>query len=860
MASIQPHSFLATYASTANDEMLASHGEVYPHWRDFISYLEQLGSGGAQQQQQDVRRLLQENGVTYNVYGAPDGYQRPWPLDMAPLILSEENWRTIEAGVIQRAELLNFVFTDLYGPQRLIKEGLLPLELIYRDVGFLRPCHNVQLPAERQLVLYAADLARGPDGRMWVVSDRTQAPSGAGYALENRTILAQLQSNLFRDGRVRRLSGFFREVQLRLSQLAPQHHDAPRVVLMTPGPRNETYFEHAYLAAYLGYTLVQGDDLSVSQGNVALKTLSGLRPVDAILRRVDDTFCDPLELRADSWLGVAGLLESVRRKRVAVVNPLGSGVLENPGLMPFLATIARHVLNEDLILPMTATWWCGQPKEREHVLANLEQLVIRQCDGSYPRPILGAQLSQADLENLRARIRAQPHRYVGQEQLAYSTAPALVNNRLEPRHTVLRAFALGRKDDYTVMPGGLTRSAAAANELVVSTSTGAASKDTWILTSEPEHYVSLWQNQADRAIEALHSTESLPSRAAENLFWVGRYAERAETTARLLRTIFDCFIGDEAPKQPVEQLALQHLLVALTQITMTYPGFVAEGAKARLRRPYTELLSVTLEGTRAGTLHADLNSMVNTAYVVRNLWSTDSWRVMQEIDRIWSTLQEELLGEKKRFDLNLLRRELNRLITQMMALAGLNSESMTHNAGWLLLDTGRRLERAVRSVALIRSVLVVAKEPVVEQLLLEATLKTTENIITYRRRYRAHLQLRTVLDLLMHDERNPRSLIWQLNRLQEHLAQLPRAKVDYQLSPEEQIILRASTQLQLADPSQLIVQKEASLVRQELEEMMADLSFQLSELSNVLTRTYFTHVQIPQQYGSARAEIPPRLA
>ena len=860
MAQIQPHSLLPAYTPTLNDEMATPSGEVHAHWRNFNAYLARLSTQGAAQQQQDVRRLLQENGVTYNVHGAPDGHQRPWPLDIVPLILAEDDWRTIEAGVTQRAELLNLIYADLYGPQQLIKEGLLPLELIYRDADFLRPCHNALPPSNRQLIIYAADLARGPDRRMWVVGDRAQAPSGAGYALENRTILAQLQSNLFRDNQIRRLAGFFRELQNTLARLAPQHQDAPRVVVMTPGPHNETYFEHAYLAAYLGYTLVQGDDLSVNQGNVSLKALSGLQPVDLIMRRVDDTFCDPLELRADSWLGIAGLLEAVRRRRVAVVNPLGSGVLENPGLMPFLPNIARHLLTEDLLLPMAATWWCGQPTECDYVLANLERLIIRRCGNGYAQPVLGAHMSRKELSALRQQILSRPYDYVGQEQVAYSTTPALVNGRLEPRHTVLRSYALARKDDYTVMPGGLTRTAPAPNELVVSTSAGGASKDTWILTSEPQHYISLWQNQTDLSIEALHTTESLPSRAAENLFWVGRYAERAEATARLLRTIFDFFIGDEAPTHPIEQTALRQLLIALTQVTMTYPGFVDNGAKARLRRPYPELLAVTLDAQRLGALHADLKSMVNTAYAVRNLWSTDSWRVMQEIDRLWEELQAQMLGKRKRFDLSVLRRELNRLITQMMALAGLNSESMTHNAGWLLLDAGRRLERAIRTIALIRAILAVAHEPVVEQLLLEATLKTTENIITYRRRYRAHLQVRTVLDLLMHDDRNPRSLIWQLNQLQEHLAKLPRARADYQLCPEEQLILKASTQLQLADSDQLAVLHNNSVVRQPLEELMADLSFQLSELSNVLTRTYFTHVQIPQQYGAARAEMSPRLA
>lgn len=319
----------------ATFDAATSNTSIRPHWQPLMQLFAGLGIAGMERLQQDVRRLVRENGVTYNVHGATDGLQRSWPLDMIPLIINEADWTQIEAGVIQRAELLNLVFQDLYGARTLIHSGLLPLELIYAHAGFLRACDGVFHAGERQLILYAADLARGPDGRIWVLGDRTQAPSGAGYALENRTVMANVLRSMFGLGRIQYLSNFFRTLQATLADLASRVKETPRIVLMTPGPYNETYFEHAYLAAYLGYTLVQGNDLTMVDGGIALKSLAGLQPVDVILRRVDDTFCDPLELREDSYLGVTGLLEAARRHKVTVANPLGSSVLENEGIMSF---------------------------------------------------------------------------------------------------------------------------------------------------------------------------------------------------------------------------------------------------------------------------------------------------------------------------------------------------------------------------------------------------------------------------------------------------------------------------------------------------------------------------------------------
>ena len=495
------------------DEMLNRDKSINPHWHTFMQALNTLGLTEMESRHEEVQRLLRENGVTYVVHGEQHGH-RPWTLDPIPLIISNTDWETISAGLKQRAELLNLILMDLYGERTLIKEGLIPPEVVYAHAGFLRACVGLNAPGLPFLLNYAADSARGPDGKMWVLSDRTQAPSGAGYALENRTALARALPHLFGEVGVHRLSFFFRSLQnsilgmplqYQLGQLenatriAARQIDNPHVVVLTPGPLNETYFEHAYLASYLGYTLVQGDDLTVWDGRVWLKSIDGLRPVDIILRRVDDTFCDPLELRQDSRLGVAGLLEVIRRGNVIVINPLGSGVLENPGLMPFLPNISKRLIGEDLRLPSVATWWCGHPKQQEYVLANLRKLVIkpihRQRGG---RSLFGMELSSAERDALRDRINAEPHLYVGQEHVHLSTTPSLIEGALEPRRAILRNFLFWEKEGYAVMPGGLTRCAGEKEELTISIQDGGVSKDTWVLAPEPEPHISLWQQQTGR--------------------------------------------------------------------------------------------------------------------------------------------------------------------------------------------------------------------------------------------------------------------------------------------------------------------------------------------------------------------------
>ena len=870
------------------DEMLSRDGQINPHWHGFMQALNTLGLAEMESRHKEVQRLLRENGVTYVVHGEQQGH-RPWALDPIPLIISNTDWDVISTGLTQRAKLLNLILEDLYGERRLIKEGLIPPEAVYAHTGFLRACVGLIPSGFPFLLNYAADLARGSDGKMWVLSDRTQAPSGAGYALENRTALARALPNLFGEVGVHRLSFFFRSLQNSVfdlplqyefgqfesdSRIAPHQKDNPQVVVLTPGPLNETYFEHAYLANYLGYTLVQGDDLTVWDGRVWLKSLGGLRPVDIILRRVDDIFCDPLELRQDSRLGVAGLLEVIRQGNVIVVNPPGSGVLENPSLMPFLPNIAKHLIGEELRLPSVATWWCGEPKQRDYVLAHLKQLVIkpiyRQPGG---RPLFGSELSRTELDTLRAQIHAEPHLYVGQEYIHFSTTPSLVEGKLEPRRTILRTFLFSEKDGYAVMPGGLTRCEGKRGELTVSIQGGGVSKDTWILAPEPEPHISLWQQRTERSQTATAS-EGLSSRAAENLFWVGRYAERAEGQARLLRimldkakmskmgletshlgqvapsTLFTETFGEEA-REVSELTYLRSMLRSLTGLTSSYPGFANKGEQAL----ETELLAIMLDTENSGSLVSTLQALVSAAYAVRDRWSTDTWRVMNNIENLCTTLENSVPKDGNTnaqilTDLVLQEAELaslDQLMIFLSALSGLNAESMTQTMGWMSLDMGRRIERALLLIVLCRSSLVAVQDEWIEDLLLESVLAAAESLITYRSRYRAALHFPTVLELLLLDEGNPRSLLYQLKRLQEQIRVLPREKLGYRLSEEEQLILEALTQLQLSDTIDLAERSEHTAQRNGLEKLLVRLAQILVDISDVLTHTYFSHIQRPQQ-------------
>ncbi|MDD5276252.1 MAG: circularly permuted type 2 ATP-grasp protein [Methylovulum sp.] len=823
------------------DEMVATEHKVLPYWERFIGALETMGSDEIGHRRREAQRLLRENGVTYNVYGGDEQkLARPWRLDPVPLLISSEEWLTIEAGLKQRAELLNLILKDIYGEQTLLKKGLLPAELVFGHNGFFHACVGTLPNHPKQLALYSANLVRGSKGRLWVLSDRTQAPSGSGYALENRTVMTRILADIFRETQVQRIGGFFKGLDKGLTTIARHNKDNPRIVVLTPGPFNETYFEHAYLASYLGYTLVQGDDLTVRDGYVWLKSLEGLQPVDVILRRLDDSFCDPLTLRSNSRLGITGLLEAVRRGNVVVANPLGSSVLENPGLLAFLPKLARYFLNEDLLLPSVASWWCGQSRERDFVLNNLDKLIIKQINrGQGNQTLYGSRLSSTDKDSLRAAIIAKPYLYVGQEQFSFSMVPSFIDHHIEPRNAVLRSFIVANGEDYQVMPGGLTRVARDKDDIVVSNQAGGISKDTWVLATEDDKPAGVTpQSSRNQFIDAV--AEPLTSRAADHLFWVGRYLERIDGAARLLRTILLKYRDTQEFKEATDTHCLTVLLRSLTHVTATYPGFAKNGEKL-LAAPETELFSLAKDSKRPGSLAANIQAFVQSAFSIRDLWSQDTWRSVDSIQHRW---QQRVINNESAIEP--LQSGLDELITGIVAFTGLTTESMTREASWLMLDSGRRLERALVLIALLRSTIALRHDQATQNQVLEAVLFSTDSLNIYLRRYRAFIQLPMLLELLLLDETHPRSVAYQLHQLSIHISLLPREHNKCQLSEEERLIIKAYTDLRLSNAADLLKDDGDEGIYKALDILLTDTTTLLWRVAEVIARAYFSHSQTSQ--------------
>jgi uncharacterized circularly permuted ATP-grasp superfamily protein/uncharacterized alpha-E superfamily protein len=820
-----------SYASVDGfrDEMLESPWAPRAHWATLVDSLRALGEETLAQRWDRARRLIHENGVTYNVYGDPRGLDRPWALDVLPLVVDAVEWQGLAGALAQRARLLNRILADLYGPQQLLREGLLPAEVVLAHPGFLRPCHGSMLGEGVFLHLYAADLARSPDGLWWVLADRSQAPSGAGYALENRIVLSRTLPEAFRESRVERLAPFFRTLRDTLRRLAPGHRPNPRVVLLTPGPYNEAYFEHAYLARYLGFDLVEGSDLTVRDRSVYLKTLGGLEPVDVILRRVDDVFCDPLSLRSDSSLGVAGLVHAVRAGNIVVANALGSGLVESPALMAFLPLLCRTLLGEELRLPSVATWWCGHGDALDYVIDNLQSLVVKPSfPGRNMEPVFGARLSSEERGALVARIRARPHEFVAQEQVALSTAPVWEEGRVGPRHVVLRGYCAAADGGYDVLPGGLTRVAVSRDSLVVSMQRGGGSKDTWVRCEGPVSPVTLLR-ETEAPLEVVRGGAELPSRVADNLFWLGRYNERAEGTARLARGILSRLSDETSPGSEVPPLVRALAIQIGAEAGLPLP----EAADALLIER-TVLGHLFAEDAPRG-LRATIATIHQLALVLRDQISLDTWRVLNLLHEDARSVHEgEMLAAPAVRDL------LDRVIVSLAAMSGLVAESMTRGQGWRFADMGRRIERASSAASLLASTLV--RMRVDEEPLLEALLEIADSAITYRRRYLSALQPAPVLDLLLTDETNPRSIGFQLLALAEHVAQLPRRASVATRSAEERIALAAHTRVRLSDPIALARTRDDGK-RLALDELLSRLAEELPGLSDALTRSFLSHAE-----------------
>ncbi len=805
------------------DEMLATPGVYRPHWSRLAGTLGRLNRHELAARWENGLRIIREHGVTYNVYGDARGSERPWALDLAPLVIDRADWSAVERGLGQRVRLLNLILADIYGgSQRLLRDGFLPPELIYANPGFLRACRGFNPPGKCYLSFYGSDLGRSPDGGWWVLADRTQSPSGAGYSLENRAVISRILPEELRDCNVRRLGNFFRTRHRLLVNLVTAARNEPRGVLLTPGPLNETYFEHSFLARHMGLPLVEGADLTVRDRRVFLKTVEGLQPVDFIIRRVDDSYCDPLELREDSYLGVAGLVEAARAGNVVISNALGSGLLESPAFLAFLPVLCRHMLGEDLLLPSVATWWCGQARELRYVLDNFDGLVIKPAFGPVRRqPWFGGRLSKAEKEKLIRAIKAAPHYYLGQERVVLSRAPVWHEGAFESRSVAMRAFVAGGDHQYSAMPGGLARVSPTEEDPVVSMQSGGGSKDVWVLANGGDAAVSVESTREVRPL--VRGSNTVPSRAADNLFWLGRYAERLENTLRLLRCVLSRFV-DESDRERLPELNLiPHLFEALDQPLPASLDIASGDALCE------HALALVYGEETVGSVRELLSRVHAIAAVVRDRFSGDIWRILGRMDR-------EGRGGRGRLPLNNALSLIHRLILDLAAFSGLEMESMTRGHGWRFLDLGRRLERGICLSGFLRGGIRASGSPNAS---FELLLEIADSVMTYRRLYLAEVRPLEAIDLLLRDDSNPRSIAFQLQEVARHARALPHGDATGPLN-EELVIDRVAARVQGEDlmaAGRLWLAGDAGPLAGLLEECLRGLT----EFSELLTHHYFSH-------------------
>jgi uncharacterized circularly permuted ATP-grasp superfamily protein/uncharacterized alpha-E superfamily protein len=810
----------------AYDELSADGVTPRPHWAHLMESLRAIGPEELGRRWSRAERRIRENGTTYNIYGDPLGVNRAWRIDIVPLLISAGEWRFIEDGIIQRAQLLSLILEDLYGEQNLLTQGHFPAALLYANPAFLRPLVGVKVPAHSYLHMLAVDLARSPDGQWWVLADRTQAPSGSGYALENRTIVSDVLPDLFRTSNVLRLAPFFRAQREALTNLAQT--DNPRIVLLTPGPYNETYFEHSYIAKYLGFTLVEGADLTVRDRRVYLKTVDGLEQIDVILRRVDDSFCDPLELRSDSLLGVPGLVDAIVSGNVKVANALGSGLIETAAIMPFLPGLSRHLLGEKLKLPSVATWWCGQTYALEWVLNHLDSVVVKPAFPSRGmEPVFGAELQQAEKGKFAEQLRARPHEYVAQEQIALSTAPVWENGCLNSRSVVLRTYVLNTGSGWVAIPGGLVRVAEAEGS-VVSMQRGGHSKDAWVLWDRPVDTFSMLRPR-NEPVELRRVSRVVPSSVADNVFWLGRYAERAENIARILR----CMI-------PRVQRAEEAELTCLLRMHSCLESRHSKLPKAKDRRPTAvdieqEMISLVTDVKRPDSLVSTLAEVSRIGGNVRERLSAD---MMFLIGQLRDSIQIEPGSHFLEYPAM-----LTACLELLSAFSGMERENINRGLGWIFLSMGRRLERAIYLSRQLREITTPLNEQ--DWSLLECLLEVADSSMTYRTRYYTTLQPLAVLDVLMADETNPRSLDFQLSHLVDLYQKLPRNLLDdLQAMRDALALLRTFDLRELKYPlpgADTYTEGADGLSR--LEHFLRGLEQLLPSWSNNLSSRYFSHAR-----------------
>ena len=814
------------------DEMFDTQCNVRPHWNEIKNGLDNAGIKQLEQKQTEIDWRLEDNGVTYNIYNDPEGNNRRWNLDPIPLVLTSTEWEEISKGLKQRAKLLNLIFKDLYTEQRLIKEGIVPAEIIFAHKSFIPEVFNFENKDYYSMRFYATDISRGPDGKFWVINDRTQSPSGLGYAIENRLTMNSISNDLYPNIEILKMEKFIEGFKDMLKSLSSSNHENPLIALLTPGPLNETYFEHSYISSFLDLTLVQGEDLLVKNNQLWLKNLNGLRKVDTLIRRVDSQYCDPLELKNNSQLGVAGLVNVIRKDNLSMINPIGVGILENIGLNPFMKNIAKFLLNEELILPQIATWWCGQKKELDFVLANIKNLIIKKIDRTDNIEVYFAnKLNNEELKNLIEKIQNNPHYYVGQEIIDFSTTPSFTKGKVEPRNTVIRAFSYLHQEKYHVMPGGLIRVSPSKDSLVVSNQKGGTSKDLWILGKDDDFSGnSIFKNRS--FIDS--RLENISTKRAENLFWLGRYLTRSITTARMIRFNLKSMLNLNRYDDHTNSKQTNKILNnALTHLTMSYPGFL-DDKTATL--PMKEIISLIRDKNRAGTLSFSITMLSDLNASVKNLLTMEAWRIYEKMQKEWNSYSKKDISTNKEH-IN----ELDKLLIYLMAYKELIDESIFKEQGLILFDIGSKIEVSQLLISKLRSLLTLKLDKLIEYDVLDSMLNSYESYNSYRAYYKSSLALENVLDFLVFNTKYPKALIYIINQLLADLKELPKNINNSHLSSFEEPIFKVFSMITLTNTQKLLESQEDEYVYTQLDEFLSTISNLLTKTSDELTKTYFSH-------------------
>ncbi|WP_108637239.1 circularly permuted type 2 ATP-grasp protein [Mycobacterium terramassiliense] len=817
------------------DEFVDGEGNVRPAWSELADAVADRGRAGLNRLRSVVESLVDNDGITYTeVDAGRDGAHalepRPWRLDALPIVVSAADWEALEAGLVQRSRLLDAVLADLYGPRTLLTEGALPPQLVFGHPGYVRPANGIEVPGHHQLFMHGCDVSRQPDGGFQVNADWTQAPSGAGYALADRRVVAHSIPDLYERIAPRPTTPFAQALRLALIDAAPDVAQDPVVVVLSPGIYSETAFDQAYLATLLGFPLVESADLVVRDGKLWMRSLGTLKRVDVVLRRVDAQYTDPLDLRADSRLGVVGLVEAQHRGTVTVVNTLGSGILESPGLLRFLPELAERLLGEEPLLHTAPVYWGGVASERSHLLANLSSLLIKSTVGG--NTLVGPTLSSAQLAELAARIEDMPWQWVGQELPQFSSAPTDHAGVLSSAGVGMRLFTVAQRGGYAPMIGGagyvLAPGPAAYTLKTI------AAKDVWVRPTERARaetiaVPSLQPSGLEPAKTAAGTWGVSSPRVLSDLFWMGRYGERAEQMARLLIVARDRFHVYRHHQDIEESECVPVLLAALGRITANDTGSESDGAEMIAVAPST-LWSLTVDPNRSGSLVQSVEGLALAARAVRDQLSNDTWTVLAGVERAIALRPEppDSLAEADA----LLASAQAQTLAGMLTLSGVAGESMVRDVGWTMTDIGKRIERGLWLTALLRATMIDVRGAPAEQTIIEATLVACESSVSYRRRTVGKVSVAAVAELMLYDISNPRSLLYQLERLRTNLKDLPSSSGS---SRPERLVEEIGTLVRRSHPEQL--EAVSGGRRAVLAELLDTIHSELRELAEVITET-----------------------